>query len=276
MPFDINTFKIRATSALIFGIIMLAALLAGPSLFFVIFAAITFLCAKEYYTIMHTISKQNLSDSVQLIYAIGAAIFFMAIAQSGKFSFITQINIAVNENIFLGITLLLILYWMAMMRNGKMILPLISGYLYISLSFGLLALAYTKFNMLPLYLIVLIWVNDTMQYIVGSLIGKTKMAPIISPKKTWEGTIGGSLLSITAAIVWGYFSKNYPLPLWIGLGIIASAIGTLGDLFESKLKRTAGIKDSGNIMPGHGGALDRFDSLLLAGPFAYLLSLLFK
>jgi phosphatidate cytidylyltransferase len=115
-------------------------------------------------------------------------------------------------------------------------------------------------------LIVLIWINDTMQYIVGSFIGKTKMAPIISPKKTWEGTIGGSLLAVLVAIVCGIFFKQYPIGEWIAFGLVASIAGTIGDLVESKLKRTAGVKDSGNIMPGHGGALDRFDSLLLAGP----------
>jgi phosphatidate cytidylyltransferase len=113
-----------------------------------------------------------------------------------------------------------------------------------------------------------------MQYLVGSFFGKTKMAPIISPKKTWEGTIGGSLLSMIVAITWGLLSKQHTLSVWIGIGLCATVVGTLGDLLESKLKRTAGIKDSGNIMPGHGGAMDRFDSLLLAAPFLWLVTLL--
>jgi phosphatidate cytidylyltransferase len=131
-----------------------------------------------------------------------------------------------------------------------------------------------KSLLLPLGLILLIWINDTMAYIVGSFIGKTPFSSI-SPKKTWEGTIGGALLTIIAAGIWGYFGNYYTILDWIALSLCASIAGTLGDLFESKLKRLAGVKDSGNFMPGHGGALDRFDSLLVATPFAFCYSYLF-
>jgi phosphatidate cytidylyltransferase len=97
------------------------------------------------------------------------------------------------------------------------------------------------------------------------------MAPITSPKKTWEGTIGGSLICVLFALICGYFIKSIPYSLWLAMGFSASIMGTLGDLLESKLKRSAQIKDSGNIMPGHGGALDRMDSLLLAGPVLWIL-----
>ncbi len=116
---------------------------------------------------------------------------------------------------------------------------LLYGYLYVPLSLGLLAWCYTVNNYFPLVLIILIWINDTMQYIVGSLFGKHKMAPIISPKKTWEGTIGGSALCIIVAIICSIFIKNFTLVQWIAMGLIASVGGTLGDLLESKLKRTA-------------------------------------
>ncbi len=123
---------------------------------------------------------------------------------------------------------------------------------------------------IPLALILMIWMNDTMAYIVGSFIGRTPFSPI-SPKKTWEGTAGGALLTIAGAAVWGYFSplKQYNMADWMVLALCAAVAGTAGDLLESKLKRMAGIKDSGNIMPGHGGALDRFDSLLVTLPFAF-------
>jgi phosphatidate cytidylyltransferase len=124
--------------------------------------------------------------------------------------------------------------------------------------------------LLPIALILMIWINDTMAYLVGSFIGKTPFSPI-SPKKTWEGTAGGALLTIAAAIAYGYFSHSqYAMQHWIALALCAAVAGTLGDLLESKLKRMAGVKDSGAIMPGHGGALDRFDSLLVAAPFAYV------
>jgi len=120
----------------------------------------------------------------------------------------------------------------------------------------------------PLVLILCIWTNDTMAYIVGSLIGRTPFSPI-SPKKTWEGTAGGAILTIAGAALWARLSGYLPMAEVVGVAVCAAVFGTLGDLFESKLKRLAGVKDSGKMMPGHGGALDRFDSLLVAAPFAF-------
>jgi phosphatidate cytidylyltransferase len=128
--------------------------------------------------------------------------------------------------------------------------------------------------LIPLALVLLIWMNDTMAYLVGSFIGRTPFSPI-SPKKTWEGTAGGAILTMALAGLWGYYSKLYTLTDWAVLALCASIAGTAGDLLESKLKRLAGIKDSGTMMPGHGGALDRFDSLLVATPFAFAYAYLF-
>jgi phosphatidate cytidylyltransferase len=111
---------------------------------------------------------------------------------------------------------------------------------------------------------------------VGSFLGKTPFYPAISPKKTWEGTIGGIVFTMVLAFVWGINTDWFPISFWILMGLVASLIGTIGDLVESKLKRMAAIKDSGSLMPGHGGALDRFDSLLLSAPFAFFLSILFE
>lgn len=129
----------------------------------------------------------------------------------------------------------------------------------------------------PCTIIFSIWINDTIAYIVGSMIGKTPFSKI-SPKKTWEGTIGGALLCV---IVIGLLSRAIPQASdisvihWITIAAICAIFGTLGDLLESKLKRMADIKDSGNFMPGHGGFLDRFDSLLVATPFVWLYIQLF-
>ncbi len=129
-------------------------------------------------------------------------------------------------------------------------------------------------NLIPCAIIFSIWINDTMAYIVGSLIGKTPFSKI-SPKKTWEGTIGGAILCIVIIAAVAYFSK---LLFVIDAAIIAAlcaVFGTIGDLFESKLKRMANVKDSGAIMPGHGGFLDRFDSLLFAVPAVWVYLKLF-
>ncbi len=122
---------------------------------------------------------------------------------------------------------------------------------------------------IPCYIIFSIWVNDTMAYITGSLIGKTPFSSI-SPKKTWEGTIGGALLCVMVMTAVAYGTKWLSLKDALVIASIAAVFGTAGDLLESKLKRMAGVKDSGTFMPGHGGFLDRFDSLLVAVPLAWL------
>jgi len=128
--------------------------------------------------------------------------------------------------------------------------------------------------LLPCAIFFSIWINDTMAYIVGSLIGKTPLSPI-SPKKTWEGTIGGIILSVVAVTLVGVYWMNGEAWHFIAISLISAVAGTFGDLFESKLKRMAGVKDSGQIMPGHGGFLDRFDSLLVAIPFVWIFCILF-
>ena len=173
--------------------------------------------------------------------------------------------------------------------------------MYIALPFSLLnVLAFNAtpdgqvaFNtLLPLSVFIFLWVNDTGAYCVGSLLGRHKLFPRISPGKSWEGSIGGAVFVLLVA--WGIgwldnmqvadmdhpstlFTGMLSIPEWLGLGLVVVVFGTWGDLVESLFKRTLGIKDSGNILPGHGGMLDRFDSSLLAIPAAvvylYTLSL---
>ena len=147
--------------------------------------------------------------------------------------------------------------------------------------------------LLPLSVFVFLWVNDTGAYCVGSLLGRHKLFPRVSPGKSWEGSIGGAVLVLLAAWAIGWLDHtaiadlNQPvffgrclLPVWqwLGLGLVVVFFGTWGDLVESLFKRTLGIKDSGDILPGHGGMLDRFDSALMAFPaavvYVYTLSLL--
>ena len=117
--------------------------------------------------------------------------------------------------------------------------------------------------------ILLIWVSDVCAYLVGSLIGKNKLYERISPGKTWEGSIGATILTIGSSFLMAEIFPELALKHWIVISIIICLFGTMGDLVESMLKREAGVKDSGKIMPGHGGILDRFDSLLFVSPFIY-------
>lgn len=156
------------------------------------------------------------------------------------------------------------------------------GILYLVVPFYLMRTLYDNSHfyfegpnwVLPMMIIASIWINDTMAYLVGSIIGKHALSAI-SPKKTWEGTIGGSLLAVVivtwvATSIWS-FSVKYVLII----SASAAIAGTFGDLLESKIKRAAGVKDSGQIMPGHGGFLDRFDSLLIAIMAVWLVLYLF-
>lgn len=160
--------------------------------------------------------------------------------------------------------------------------------MYIALPFSLLnVLAFNAtsngivaFNtLLPLSIFIFLWVNDSGAYCIGSLLGRHKLFPRISPGKSWEGSIGGAVVVLVAAWAISYYLDDKMLNTlqWLGLGLVVVVFGTWGDLVESLFKRTLGIKDSGNILPGHGGMLDRFDSSLLAIPAAvvylYTLSL---
>ena len=152
--------------------------------------------------------------------------------------------------------------------------------LYIALPFALLnILAYhnnpaessVSYNpILPLSIFVFLWLNDTGAYCIGSLLGKHRLFERISPKKSWEGSVGGAVFAIAASFAFGcfFFFPFMNMAQWVGLALTVIVFGTWGDLTESLMKRQLGIKDSGNILPGHGGMLDRFDSTLMAVPAA--------
>lgn len=146
------------------------------------------------------------------------------------------------------------------------------GQMYIALPLGLMSMYYTiaDGSALLLAMFVMIWLSDTGAFLVGSAIGRHKLFPRISPGKTWEGFAGGCLFAIGSAFVFKYCFPTYYSSITIeglcGLGLVVALFATWGDLVESLIKRTLGVKDSGHIMPGHGGILDRIDSLLLVIP----------
>ncbi len=155
------------------------------------------------------------------------------------------------------------------------------GQLYIGLPLGCMVLIATWFYspMILMAIFFLIWINDTGAFVTGCTLGRHRLFERISPKKSWEGFFGGLVFSLIAAYLFGtycqdFFGWHHNIWIWIGLGLITTIFSTWGDLVESLVKRTLHIKDSGNIIPGHGGILDRIDSLLLVAPAAMIYMIL--
>lgn len=285
MAFNVQTFKTRALTAIIFVAVMLTGLLYNHWSFLALFTVVHFGCWIEYQKLVGLIDPEYQSVSSfhrNTIMLLGWSFMLYMTNDAYKIG-----RIPVQAIGWYGIMLFTIVFCLnEILLKKNLSLKVLAysafGLVYISLCWGLMmslrnngmmfkgTSLYIDFGWaVPVALIASIWINDTMQYIVGSFIGKTPFSKI-SPKKTWEGTIGGSFLCIAIAAFVPYFiTKKFDIEI-IVIAAIATIIGTLGDLLESKLKRMAGVKDSGQIMPGHGGFLDRFDSLLLATPFAWL------
>jgi phosphatidate cytidylyltransferase len=285
-------FKTRALTALIFVAVMLTGLFFNFGSFLILVTVIHFGCWWEYLKIVEIINKQSFSFNYRLSLMFGA----FAIALSFLF-FRWIIKGYELVNFFIpafGIVsfLYLVTAFIKMRRSifSKQSFVALAGVAYISFPIGMLMwlfqeAAFARVNACALnlqvylifFIILSIWINDTMAYLVGSFIGKTPFSKI-SPKKTWEGTIGGAILCVVVMALLGhyfYIFKNVPTYHWIIISALCAIFGTLGDLLESKIKRVANIKDSGNFMPGHGGFLDRFDSLLIATPAVWLYFQLF-
>ncbi len=294
MAFNWQTFRTRTLTAIIFAAIMLAGLLWNHWSFLVLFSMIHFGCWWEYLKLTEKIHNTFFHPYAKLglmVMGYGLMLWFCGPSY--------QINsYGVRENLSwpvssAGFALLLIGIFQKNVIRIKAFGMGLLGLVYISLCWGLMLDLYGIETVnpvlmkeekiyrifFPLILVGSIWVNDTMAYIAGSLIGKRPLSKI-SPKKTWEGTIAGILIS---SVVMGYtgfmnddwFVFGQTFLFWIFLVLVAVISGTAGDLLESKIKRTATVKDSGTWMPGHGGFLDRFDSLLLATPFVWLFVHLF-
>jgi phosphatidate cytidylyltransferase len=200
--------------------------------------------------------------------------WYICIYKADTFSNYEAINILLVITIFVNLILLKDLF------TFKKI-PLFETKRYITTTFYLssgfiflLLIANFQHTFTPLLLLgafILVWVNDSAAYLVGKNLGKQKLFPSISPKKTVEGFLGGLLFACIASYFIALYSETLNSTNWLILAIIVSVFGTFGDLIESKFKRQADVKDSGVIMPGHGGLLDRLDSLIFAAPFIYLL-----
>ncbi len=268
---------VRAVTGVFFVTVMVLSILHPHSLI-ALFALITGLSIWEYTGLVNNIKEVKVN---RFISTIAGVYFFLSVA---------ALRLMPTEGFIIFIPYILtILYLLVAELYLKNENPINSwaytmlGQMYIALPFSMInVLAFqqvdggqTTFDfLLPLSIFIFLWTNDTGAYLCGTLLGKHKLFPRISPKKSWEGSIGGGILVLVVAGVIGYFANinatphMLSIPAWVGLGLVVVVFGTWGDLVESLLKRTLGVKDSGNILPGHGGMLDRFDSSLLSIPAA--------
>ena len=272
-----NNFIIRTITGILFVAVVVCSFLR-PQAMVLLFALITGLTIWEFTGLVNDREKVTVN---RLISTVAGVYFFFAVA--GFSSDLTPSAVFIPYLVSIIYLMVAELY----LKNEDPIHDwayTMMAQLYIALPFSLLnTLAFhltpqglvTYDAVLPLSVFVFLWMNDTGAYLCGSLLGKHKLFPRISPGKSWEGSIGGGILVIAIAVLVWYFTEQYQLNQlglsaleWAGLGLTVVIFGTWGDLVESLFKRTLGIKDSGNILPGHGGMLDRFDSSLLAIPAA--------
>lgn len=252
----------RAITGILFVGAIVGSILLGKTVFAILFFIVTALTLWEFYTLVDNGDKASINKPLATIsglslycsawlwnFSSGYALIAMAIYLMLCF------GIVINE-----------LY----AQKGN---PLHNwayfflGQIYVVVPFSMLNLLNNAFSWeFLLALFILIWTYDSGAYVFGVTLGKHRLFKRISPKKSWEGAIGGFLAACVAALIFAYFSSSLPVIGWIGLATLVVIFGTFGDLVESLLKRTFNIKDSGHILPGHGGMLDRFDSLLFATP----------
>lgn len=264
-----NKMLVRILTGAAFGITLLGAILYGHTSFGALFTIVTMLAVNEFSNLIHEYKKTTFST---LIAVIGGGYLF--------FAFYAKAHLGVTDTTLLFAPYALLIVYMFIRRLFCTEGSSLDNYAYFTLSQIYAALPFALLNLLstvgatgstynyalPLAIFVFIWCNDTGAFFVGCSIGRHKMWERISPKKTWEGFAGGTTVALIAGYVMSMFFPQLNAWQWMGMAAVVVAASTLGDLIESCMKREMGIKDSGNILPGHGGILDRFDSTLLAAP----------
>lgn len=281
-----KNFIVRAITGVLFVAVMVCGFL-NPRAMILLFAIITALTLWEYTGLVND-EEKNIQVN-RFISTVAGVYLFIAVAawRTGIVG-----NFVVMVPYILSIVYLMVSELYTGNKNAiNDWAYTMFGQMYIALPFSLInILAFemapdgsgVRFDtLLPLSIFIFLWANDTGAYCTGSLLGKHKLFPRISPAKSWEGSIGGGILVLIVAAILGYIANNgsdthtLNIAQWMGLGLVVVVFGTWGDLVESLFKRTLGVKDSGNILPGHGGMMDRFDSSLMAIPAAvvYLYSI---
>ncbi|NNE29162.1 MAG: phosphatidate cytidylyltransferase [Saprospiraceae bacterium] len=270
----------RIATAVIFVLIMMGGLFGGRYPFTILFAVINGLCLWEFLglTLNQPQKKRDLVRKILGVVLGMAPFLFLAAIHLGWVARPDRL-LALSLLLVFPIIFLAFIYELYT-RSEKPFSNLgliILSVIYIGVPFALvnvLAFQENQFQSTIIFsLLLLTWANDTGAYFVGSKLGKTPLFPRISPKKTWEGSLGGLLVSLALAAVLFKVYNQMSLADWLGLSVIISVFGSFGDLVESMLKRSLGKKDSGSLLPGHGGILDRFDGFIFMMPFvtSYLL-----
>lgn len=256
---------VRVATGAVFGIVLLASILYNNISFGALFALVTCLAVNEFCNLVHEYKKTTFSTPIAVI---GGLYLFLAFFMLDK----------VAEPFMLFIPYLILLVFTFIRELYKKADSPLDNFAYFALSQLYAALPFALLNMLttfgpaaynyimPLSIFIFLWCSDSGAYFVGSAIGRRKLFERISPKKSWEGSIGGGVLALVAAYVLSIYYPTLGTFEWMGMAAVVVVTGTYGDLIESCMKREMGIKDSGNILPGHGGILDRFDSAILAIP----------
>ena len=275
MSDKLTNMTVRAFTGVLFVTIMVTCFFQPIAMVF-LFALITCLSLWEYSGLVNNIEDVTIN---RFISTVAGVYLFLAI--SAVNSGFVQTN-AVFMPYLLTIIYLFVSELYTKNKNAVHDLSYtMLGQMYVALPLSMInVLAFRTatdgnihfYYLLPLSVFIFLWTSDTGAYCVGSLFGKHKLFPRISPAKSWEGSIGGGTLVLVAAFLVSLLDQNHGnlsglnTLQWLGLGLVTTVFGTWGDLVESLIKRTLGIKDSGTILPGHGGMLDRFDSSLLAIP----------
>ena len=265
----------RAITGTIFVVAVVVSFLRPQAMIF-LFALVTALSVWEFTGLVNNIKEVTINRFITT-----AAGTYLFIAFAGYCSEITPSAVFIPYLLTIVYLFISELYTKAPNPINNWAYTMLSQ-LYIALPFSMINVvafrneggAVVYDYLLPLSIFIFLWTNDTGAYISGSLLGKHKLFPRVSPGKSWEGSIGGGLLVLAVAALVGHIANSnegghiLSIPGWMGLGLVVVFFGTWGDLVESLFKRTIGIKDSGKILPGHGGMLDRFDSSLMAFPAA--------
>lgn len=257
---------IRALSGLIYVLLLIGCLLFNEHLLIVLFFVFGLICLGEFLRL------------IQLKSIVPYFIFVIIYIVFGYWQFVTDTGIDEATQILMVITIFVQLFLIKDLFSNKIPLFISKRFLlttfYISSAFVFLVLIANYHQVynpnILLGAFILVWVNDSFAYLVGKNFGRQKLFEKISPKKTVEGFLGGLFFSCIASYFIATFTETLSFTNWLVLSIIITVFGTLGDLIESKFKRQANVKDSGIIMPGHGGLLDRLDSIIFAAPFVYL------